>query len=237
MTKLLYLEDSYIKEFKAEVIEISEKNNSLVLDRTAFYPGGGGQPCDLGKIKFQNESSKIIKVKKIDGRIRHFSKDKLPAVGTEVLGQIDWARRYKFMRTHTALHALSAVVWRDYHVQVTGGSFKALTGRLDFEFEKLNSDMVVEIENKVNYETNKGLGVSWKVLPRAEAEKIPDLIRTKVNLLPPNLTEIRIVKIDGLDLQADGGTHVKNTAEIGKIKIIDYKSKGRFNKRLKIKIE
>jgi len=237
MTELLYLDDSYEQEFIAKVIDIFEEENAVVLDRTVFYPTGGGQPCDIGVIKFAGKTSQVIRVKKIDGKIRHFLEGDLPAIGTEIIGKIDWDRRYTLMRTHTAMHAISAVVWRDYQAQVTGGNFEPLAGRLDFEFEKLNAAMTSEIEDKVNAEIKRGLEVTSEVLPRSEAEKIPDLIRTKINLLPPSLKEIRVVEIGDLDLQADGGTHVKNTSEIGTIKIVGYKSKGRINKRIKIEIE
>jgi len=236
MTELVYLEDSYLKEFTADVIEVFVEEKAVVLDRTAFYPTGGGQPCDLGEIEFGGNTSKVIKVKKIDGKIMHFLEGDLPDAGTNILGKIDWERRYKLMRTHTSMHLISAVVWRDYHAKVTGGNIEPLAGRLDFEFEKLNAEMTSEIEDKVNAEIHRGLDVTSETLPRVEAEKIPDLIRTKINLLPPSLTEIRIVKIGDLDLQADGGTHVKNTSEIGTIKIVGYKSKGRINKRIKIEI-
>ncbi|MDP8267453.1 MAG: alanyl-tRNA editing protein [Candidatus Tenebribacter davisii] len=236
MTELLYLADSYLKEFTAKVIDVAVEENAIELDRTAFYPTGGGQPCDLGEIKFAGKRSNVIKVKKIEGKIRHFLEGDLPAAGTEIFGEIEWERRYKLMRTHTAMHAISAVVWRDYQAQVTGGNFAPLAGRLDFEFEKLSADMTIEIEDKVNFEIKKGLEITSETLPRAQAEKIPDLIRTKINLLPPGLTEIRVVKIKDLDLQADGGTHVENTSEIGTIKIVGYKSKGRINKRIKIEI-
>ncbi len=236
MTNLLYLEDSYLKEFQAKVNEVFADENAIVLNKTAFYPTGGGQPCDTGKIEFDGKISRVTKVKKIDGKIRHFIEGDLPEVGTEISGKIDWERRYQMMRTHTAMHALSAVVWRDYRAQVTGGNIEPLAGRLDFEFEKLTADMTVETETKVNAEIKKGLEVTSEILPRAEAEEIPDLIRTKINLLPISLTEIRVVKIAGLDLQADGGTHVKNTSEIGTIKISGYKSKGRINKRIKIQV-
>ncbi|MFC1898170.1 alanyl-tRNA editing protein [Candidatus Cloacimonadota bacterium] len=236
MTELLYLNDSYLKEFKAKVIETFAEENVIVLDRTAFYPTGGGQPCDFGEIKFAGKTSKVIKVKKIDGKIMHFLEDDIPDVDTEILGKIDWERRYKIMRTHTSMHSLSAIVWRDYHAQVTGGNIEPLAGRLDFEFDRIDAEMTADIEVRVNLEIKKGMDVTSEVLPRAEAEKIPDLIRTKINLLPPSLTEIRVVKIGDLDLQADGGTHVKNTSEIGTIKIVGHKSKGRINKRIKIEV-
>jgi len=236
MTELLYLIDSYVKEFEAEVLLVNLDENAIVLDKTAFYPTGGGQPCDFGIIEFNGNSSKVIKVKKVDGKILHFLEGELPIVGEKVIGKIDWERRYQLMRTHTAMHAMSAIAWRDYHAQVTGGNMEPLAGRLDFEFENFNADLVSEIEEKVNIEISKGLLISAITLPRAEAEKIPDLIRTKINLLPPTLTEIRVVSIGDLDRQADGGTHVHNTTEIGTIKISGYKSKGRINKRIKIQI-
>jgi misacylated tRNA(Ala) deacylase len=236
MTKLLFLEDSYLKEFTAKVIEENIDDNAIVLDRTAFYPTGGGQPCDMGEIVFDDKTSQVIKVKKLNGEIWHFLQGELPAINSEISGEIDWDRRYKMMRTHTAMHSLSAVVWQNYKVQVTGGTFEPLSGRLDFEFEKLNAEMTAEIEEKVNTEIKRGLAITSQILPRAEADKIPDLIRTKINLLPPGLTEIRVVKIGDLDLQADGGTHVNNTSEIGTIIITGYKSKGRINKRMKIQI-
>lgn len=236
MTDLLYLQDSYLQEFDATVVAVYEDEKSIVLNRTAFYPTGGGQPCDRGTIQFDGETVQVTKVKKVNGAIRHYIDGAMPEPDATVHGKIDWERRYTLMRMHTAMHAISAVVWREYQAQVTGGNFEPLKGRLDFEFETLTAEMTGEIEDKVNAKISKGLGISAEILPREEAEKIPDLIRTKVNLLPPNLTEIRVVSIDGLDVQADGGTHVKNTSEIGTIKIVGYKSKGRINKRIKIEI-
>lgn len=236
MTDLLYLQDSYLQEFDATVVAVYEDEKSIVLNRTAFYPTGGGQPCDRGTIQFDGVTAQVTKVKKVNGAIRHYIDGAMPEPDVTVHGKIDWERRYALMRTHTAMHAISAVVWREYQAQVTGGNFEPLKGRLDFEFETLTAAMTSEIEDKVNAEISKGLDISAEILPRKEAEKIPDLIRTKVNLLPPNLTEIRVVSIDGLDVQADGGTHVKNTSEIGTVKIVGYKSKGRINKRVKIEI-
>lgn len=237
MTKLLYLEDSYLKEFQAEVLEIDKAEMALVLSETAFYPTGGGQPCDLGTLSYNDRTIEVIKVKRIAGKVWHFIAGELPEAGETVTGKLDWERRYKLMRTHTAMHAMSAIAWRDYQAQVTGGNMEPLSGRLDFEFENFNAELVAEIEEKVNIEIKKGLKITDQVLPRAEAEKIPDLIRTKINLLPATLTEIRVVSIGDLDQQADGGTHVADTSEIGYIKITGYKSKGRINKRIKIAVE
>ena len=218
------------------MIAISITENAVVLDKTAFYSTGGGQPCDFGLLEFDNNPVRVIKVNKIDGNVLHVIEGDLPQVGESVIGKIDWEKRYKLMRTHTAMHALSAIAWRDYQAQVTGGNMEPLSGRLDFDFESLNAELISKIEGKVNLEIRKGLEVTSEILPRAEAEKILDLIRTKINLLPPSLIEIRVVKIASLDQQADGGTHVANTSEIGSIKITDYKSKGRINKRIKIAV-
>jgi misacylated tRNA(Ala) deacylase len=161
----------------------------------------------------------------------------LPAVGTTITGVINWARRYQLMRTHTAMHILCGVVWRDYGAQVTGGNMAPLNGRMDFEFENLKRELVDEIEEKINTEVLAAREVHVAILPRTDAEQIPGLIRTKINLVPSSITEIRTVEIVGLDLQADGGTHVANTREVGRLRVIDYKSKGRINKRIRIALE
>lgn len=160
-----------------------------------------------------------------------------PAVDNLVKGKIDWQRRYLLMRTHTALHILCGVIWRDYQAQVTGGNMEPGRGRLDFEFERMERSLVNEIEEKINQEVTAARDVKVNILPREEAFQIPDLIRTKINLLPPNIKKVRVVHIVGLDLQADGGTHVANTREVGMLKIADYKSKGRINKRLVVTLE
>ncbi|KQC09550.1 MAG: Ala-tRNA(Pro) hydrolase [Candidatus Cloacimonas sp. SDB] len=236
MSKLLYLEDSYLKKFQARVIKVNYENKYIVLDRTAFYPAGGGQPCDFGTIEFDGITSNITMVKRIEEEICHYLDGVIPEIDSSITGILDWERRYNLMRTHTALHIMSAVVWRDYQVLVTGGNMEPLSGRLDFEFEHLTQQIVTEIEEKVNTEIAQGKIVSSRTISREEANKIPDLIRTKVNLLPDSLKQIRVVEIEGLDLQADGGTHVNNTSEIGKFRIVKFKSKGKINKRIKIEI-
>jgi misacylated tRNA(Ala) deacylase len=237
MTELLYQTDSYIKEFKAKIIETDEEQKAVILDRSAFYPGGGGQPNDTGWLEFSGKLVPVTKVKSISGKIYHFLDGELPASGTEVLGKLDWDRRYKLMRTHSALHVLCGVVWRDYGAQVTGGNMEPLKGRMDFEFASLQKELVKEIEDKVNFEIQQGREVRVKILPREEAFQIPDLIRTKINLLPEHIKQVRTVEIVGLDLQADGGTHVANISEIGVVRIVDYKSKGSINKRIYIEVE
>ncbi len=237
MTKLLYPTDSYVREFGAAVTAVDLENNAVALDRTAFYPGGGGQPADVGTLTLDDRTWIVTKVKKQGDEVWHFVEGAPPAVGATVTGQLDWERRYKLMRVHTALHILCGVIWRDYGALVTGGNMEPGQARMDFEFERMQKELVAEIELKINAEVAAARAVKVAILPREEAFEIPDLIRTKINLLPEGITEVRTVEIVGLDLQADGGTHVANTAEVGRIKIVDYKSKGRINKRLMIELE
>jgi len=234
MTELLAHTNAYLQEFDATVVAVNPAENAIALDKTAFYPGGGGQPHDLGWLN----GAPVAKVKRDGDHIWHWlaAGGNLPAVGDTVHGQIDWDRRHKLMRTHTAFHILCGVVWRDYGAQVTGGNMDVLSGRMDFEFESLRQELVKEIEDKLNVEIAAARPVHVKILPREEAFQIPDLIRTKINLLPPGITEIRTVEIEGLDLQADGGTHVANTREVGVIKVAGYESKGKINKRIRLEI-
>lgn len=239
MTELLYQTDSYLKEFDAEVAAMDAESRAIVLDQSAFYPGGGGQPNDIGQIILTGgQVYPVEKVKKQGADVLHFlgGDSPLPEVGVQVRGQINWGHRYQLMRTHSALHVLCGTVFRDYGALVTGGNMEPGKGRMDFEFERLQGKLVGEIEAAVNKEVEAGHDIRIKILPREEAFKIPDLIRTKINLLPEGITEVRTVEIVGLDLQADGGTHVKNTSEIGKIKVVDYKSKGAINKRIYIEV-
>ena len=238
MTELLYQTDSYLIEFEATVTAVDAETRAVLLDRSAFYPGGGGQPNDTGQLTLAGgEVLRVEKVKKQGADVLHFLGDApLPHAGSHAHGQIDWDHRYKLMRTHTALHVLCGTVFRDYGALVTGGNMEPLQGRMDFEFERLQGELVDEIETAVNKEVEAGRDVRIKILPREEAFQIPDLIRTKINLLPDGIMEVRTVEIVGLDLQADGGTHVRNTSEIGKIKVVDYKSKGAINKRIYIEV-
>ncbi len=237
MTAPLYQTDSYLREFEAKVVEVNKDDNSIALHQTAFYPGGGGQPCDTGTIMVGGNTINVIKVKRQGELIFHTLDGKPPEVGAVVKGVINWDNRYRLMRTHTALHILCGVIWRDYRASVTGGNMEPLKGRMDFEFETMRQELVKEIEDKVNIEVGNARDVMVKILPRQEAFKIPDLIRTKINLLPEGITEVRTVEIEGLDLQADGGTHVANTKEVGIVRVVDYKSKGRINKRIHIELE
>jgi len=239
MTELLYQTDSYTKEFDARVASVFPAERAVVLDRTAFYPGGGGQPCDFGTLTVEGTTYRVDKVKKQGEDILHFlgAEAPLPAEGSAAQGTLDWARRYRLMRTHTALHILCGTVFRDYGALVTGGEMEPGKGRLDFEFETMRGELVREIEASINKEAAQAREIRVQILPREEAFQIPDLIRTKINLLPPGITHVRTVEIIGLDLQADGGTHVRNTSEVGTIRVADYKSKGAINKRIYIEIE
>lgn len=237
MSELIFQRDSYVKNFDCKIIKVDEEENAVVLDKTAFYPGGGGQPCDNGTLETEGSTYVVKKVKKKGNDIYHYIDGELPKIDETCTGKLNWEHRYKLMRTHTAMHILSAVAWRDYQAQVTGGDMECLKGRLDFEFENFDKDLVKEIEVKINKEVECARNIKVNILEREEAFKIPDLIRTKINLLPEGIKEIRTVEIEGLDLQADGGTHVKNTAEVGKIKIVDYKSKGKINKRIYVELE
>jgi misacylated tRNA(Ala) deacylase len=235
MTELLYQTDSYAKEFEATVTGVDEEKHAVLLDRTAFYPGGGGQPNDVGELDAGGQVYVVSKVEK--GNLHVIENAALPEIGTKVRGILDWERRYKLMRTHTAMHILCGVVWRDYGASVTGGNMEPLQGRMDFEFERMQKELVAEIEAKINAEVAAAREIRVRILPRAEAFAIPDLIRTKINLVPEGIPEIRTVEIVGLDLQADGGTHVANTREVGHLRISDYKSKGGINKRIYLEIE
>ena len=201
MTELLAHTDAYLQEFEASVVAINAEENAVALDKTAFYPGGGGQPCDYGWIN----DLPVSKVKRQGQQVWHWLDGDLPAEGATVQAKIDWDRRYKLMRTHTAFHILCGVVWRDYEAQVTGGNMDVLKGRMDFEFETLRGELVQEIEEKLNVEVAAARDIRVRVLPREEAFQIPDLIRTKINLLPEGITEVRTVEIEGLDLQARWG--------------------------------
>ena len=235
MTELLFHSESYVKEFQAIVTGVFD--GGVVLDRTAFYTGGGGQPSDSGTLTDGDREYRVTGVKRSGGNLVHQIDGHLPAVGATVNGLIDWDRRYLLMRTHTALHILCGVVWRDYGALVTGGDMKPGEGRMDFEFENFSVEFVDELEIKVNAEVAADRDIHVNNLTRAEADQVPDLIRTKINLLPPNIQKIRTIDIQGLDLQADGGTHVANTREVGVIKVVGHESKGRINKRIRIALE
>jgi misacylated tRNA(Ala) deacylase len=237
--------DAYARSVQAAVRAVeappAEGKGALVLlDRTVFYPGGGGQPADRGVLRDPaGRTWQVVAARKADDEIWHELEPgaEPPLPGPAVFtADLDWDRRLRLMRTHTALHALCGVVWRDYGALVTGGNMEPGGGRMDFEFERMSAERVGAIEAAVNEELARALDVRVGFLPREEAFEIPDLIRTKVNLLPPGIETIRTIEIVGLDLQADGGTHVANTREVGGIRVTGYESKGRINKRIRIEL-
>jgi misacylated tRNA(Ala) deacylase len=239
MTELLYQTDSYLQEFDSTVTAIDRDNHAVALERSSFYPGGGGQPADRGILIHGDTEYTVLNAKKTGSDVYHYidGDAPLPEIGSTVHGKIDWERRYKLMRTHTAMHVLCGVIFRDYGASVTGGDMDPLKGRMDFEFETMQRELVQAIETAINKEVARGLPVTVKILPREEAFQIPDLIRTKINLLPEGIRQVRVVEIVGLDLQADGGTHVGNTSEVGNMRVVDYKSKGKINKRIYLEVE
>lgn len=243
----VFSRDAYARSLRSRVLEVSSGDGGsggplVVLDATPFYPGGGGQPADRGTIIRTDDGRTwvVARASRIGGELVHELEQpvdgELPRSGDRVALDLDWARRYALMRTHTALHALCGVVWRDYGALVTGGNMEPGAGRMDFEFERMSGDLVEAIEASVNVELRAARDVRVALLPRDEAFAIPDLIRTKVNLLPEGIEEVRTIEIVGLDLQADGGTHVANTREVGGIRVTGYESKGRINKRIRIEL-
>ncbi len=236
MTEVLCASDSYLKSFRATVTDVGPLG--VELDRTAFYPGGGGQMCDRGELRAAGRTYAVKEIKRDAGRLWHVIDDIGGlAAGDEVEGAIDWGFRYKMMRTHTALHILCGVIWQDFGVQVTGGQMYPDRARMDFALADLSPERVKTIEERANQAVREAHEVRVDFLPREEAFKIPDLIRTKINLLPPGIQTVRTIDIVGVDLQADGGTHVANTREVGAIRIVKTENKGRENKRIEIAVD
>ncbi len=231
MTELLYLRDAYATHFSATVDEVRE--GAISLDQTLFYPTGGGQPHDTGVLA----GLRVTEVRKEGQQVWHSVEGgPLPEVGATVEGDIDWDRRHHLMRTHTALHVLCGVIWNEWHVPVTGGNMEPLSARMDFEFDPVPEGFAARIEELVNAEFAADRPITVGFLPRDTAVQDADLIRTKVSLIPESVTEIRVVDIVGLDKQADGGTHVRSTAEVGRLKVLKLENKGKGNKRVRVEI-
>ena len=234
-TTLLYAKDSYLRAFEAHVV--ATDGRKVALDQTTFYPGGGGQMADRGELIVDGRRLAVAGMSKEDGVVWHeLAEDAgdLPSVGATVTGEIDWPFRYHMMRTHTALHLLCGLIFRDYGAQVTGGQMYSDRARMDFALPTMTQDFLHDIERSVNEAVAADHPIKVYELTRAKALKIPDLIRTKINLLPPEITRIRIVEIVGVDLQADGGTHVHSTREVGGVKVLRTENKGKQNKRMEI---
>ncbi|MFM2078424.1 MAG: hypothetical protein RJA49_2314 [Actinomycetota bacterium] len=232
MTELLYLRDAYATHFTATVTAVGD--GAVALDETLFYPTGGGQPHDVGTLA----GLRVIDVRKDGTQVWHVVEGgPLPAVGDVVDGDIDWERRHRLMRTHTALHVLCGVIWNEWRVPVTGGNMEPLSARMDFEFDPVPEGFGPRIEELVNAELVADRPITVSFLPRDTAVQDEDLIRTKVNMIPDSVREIRIVDIVGLDKQADGGTHVRSTAEVGRLRVVKLENKGKGNKRVRLVIE
>jgi misacylated tRNA(Ala) deacylase len=231
MTEELFLKDSYTKEFEARVVKL--EGREVILDRTAFYPGGGGQPPDKGSLGIGPINAMVVDVRREGGEVVHVMDRPIPDTVRDLKGTLEWERRFAHMRYHTALHVLSGVIWRNFDARVTGGQMRADRARMDFSFPgEWTADVVGGIERLTNDALAEARPVRVYELERERALANPDLIRTQVNLVPERVRRIRIVEIQGLDTQADGGTHVANTREVGRIDITGHKSKGRKNKRI-----
>jgi misacylated tRNA(Ala) deacylase len=235
-TELLYASDAYLRRFDAHVVEIAA-DGAVVLDRTAFYPTGGGQPHDLGTLSWDGGSAAVSEVSKQGEVVLHRLEGEPPPIGARVHGEVDWERRYALMRHHTALHSMSGVIFQLFGSTVTGGQMYPDRARMDFLLPDLSADRLQKIEHRTNELLAEGHPVSVRFLPRAEAFQIPDLIRTRVNLLPEDIETIRVISIEGIDEQADGGTHVANTREVGRVRITRSENKGKGNKRIEIVLE
>jgi misacylated tRNA(Ala) deacylase len=231
MTEELFLKDAYLERFKAQVVGLDGRE--VVLDKTAFYPGGGGQPADKGMLGIGPVRAGVVDARREGGGVVHVLDTAIPDTVGELNGELDWERRYAHMRYHTALHALSGIIWKAFGAKVTGGQMRPDRARMDFSFPgEWTADVVGEIERLTNEALKEERPVRVYELPREEALKNPDLIRTQVNLVPERVRMVRIVEIEGVDTQADGGTHVANTREAGELEITGHKSKGRQNKRV-----
>jgi misacylated tRNA(Ala) deacylase len=230
VTDQLYLRDAYLREFTGRVTSV--RDGAVALDRTAFYPTGGGQPHDTGTLG----EARVVDVRKDGDDVWHVLDGATFGVGDAVTGVIDWDRRHALMRTHTALHVLCGVIWNAYGTPVTGGNMEPLAARMDFEFDPLPEAFGPHVEELVNEELAADRPIEVSFLPRSEAVLDGDLIRTKVSLVPESVAEVRVVDIVGLDKQADGGTHVRSTGEVGRIRVVKTESKGKGNKRIRIEV-
>ncbi len=230
-TESLYLRDAYLRTFSATIVAVDD--HAVALDRSAFYPTGGGQPHDTGVIG----GLRVTDVRKADGLVWHVV-DGAPPSGRRRSSRArsTGSAATRSMRTHTALHVLCGVIWNEWRVPVTGGNMEPLSARMDFEFDPLPEGFGPRVEELVNAELAADRPIEVSFLPRAEAVLDEDLIRTKISLVPESVPEIRVVDIVGLDKQADGGTHVHTTGEVGRIRVTKTESKGKGNKRIRLQI-
>lgn len=232
--------DAYCRSFEARVVETDLDGGRVALERTAFYPGGGGQPCDIGGLQWEGARVAVTRTGRDGGRIWHWldpeALGQLPPVGTEVYGELDWGRRHLLMRTHTALHILCGVVWQEYKVAVTGGNMEPGEGRIDFELDAISAELGQRLARRINEEVQRAREVLVDFVGRDAADADPALMRTKATLIPRQVDPLRVIDIVGLDRQADGGTHVADTAQVGWVEVVKTESKGRANKRVRIRV-
>ncbi len=237
MTDTIYSTNAYAREMDARVVRSDVDDNRVMLDTTVFYPGGGGQPHDLGTLTIGDDRLSVVRVTSDRDGVWHWLEGGLPSEGTQLVGTLDWERRYKLMRTHTAMHALCGVIWNRFQSPVTGGNMKPGAGRLDFDIPDWSADELPIVERKLNEQLARRRAVEVSFLPRNAADEDPSLIRTKVNLLPKFIEEVRVIDIVGLDRQADGGTHVGETGEVGTIVIPKAENKGRGFRRIRVRLD
>lgn len=236
-TARLELDDATLRQWTATVIAV-DPEQGIVLDRSAFYPGGGGQPPDHGVLLWEGVQTRIVGARYGDDVwLIPAEGDPIPAVGTAVQGAIDDPRRTALMRTHSGLHVLSGVVFRDFGALVTGSNMEPLEGRLDFNLEGIPEGFKESVEDAINAEVEADRAIRAYSLARDEAFAIPDIIRTATNLLPPEIEIVRIVDIDGLDVQADGGTHVASTRQVGRMRVVKVENKGKGFRRIRVALE
>ncbi|HET9142575.1 alanyl-tRNA editing protein [Actinophytocola sp.] len=233
----LFATDAYLRSFDSTVLEVDREQGRVVLARTAFYPGGGGQPHDVGELTWLGAAVPVTRVRREGGRIWHWlDVPELPESGTEVLGTLDWSRRHLLMRTHTALHILCGVIWSEFQIPVTGGNMDPGKGRLDFPLESMSAELGQRVEVRINEEIQRAREIVVEFLGRSAADLDESLIRTAANLIPREIDPLRVIDIVGLDRQADGGTHVANTADVGSVVVTGTESKGKGNKRIRLEV-
>lgn len=233
----LFAVDAYLRDFDSPVVEVDPDQHRVALARTAFYPGGGGQPFDQGTLTWSDGTGQVVRVRREDGRIWHWlAGGALPDPGAEVHGELDWDRRHLLMRTHTALHILCGVIWSEFRIPVTGGNMEPGKGRLDFPFESMSAELGQRVEGRVNEEIERARDIMVTFLGREVADTDPALIRTAANLIPREIDPLRVIDIVGLDRQADGGTHVASTVDVGSIVVTGTESKGKGNKRIRLEV-
>jgi misacylated tRNA(Ala) deacylase len=233
----LFATDAYLRSFDSTVLEVDREQGRIALARTAFFPGGGGQPHDVGELTWAGVTAPVTRVKRESGHIWHWlDTPEPPASGTEVLGALDWSRRHLLMRTHTALHILCGVIWAEFQIPVTGGNMDPGKGRLDFPFDAMSVELGQHVERRINEEIQHAREIVVQFLGRSEADLDESLIRTAANLIPREIDPLRVIDIVGLDRQADGGTHLTNTADVGSVAVTGTESKGKGNKRIRIEV-